>query len=92
MRSTGMTTGYTGYYGYRRGMYGGFPAYSNDVDTVHYKVGTVNIDVIDAKKKQLVWEGTTEGRLTKAIMADPQAAINGAVATIFTQYPTRLPK
>jgi len=91
VRSTGMTTGYGGYYGYRRGMYAGFPM-TTDVDTVHYKVGTVNIDVVDAKKKQLLWEGTTEGRLTKAVMADPQAAINGAVANIFAQYPTRLPK
>ena len=92
VRSTGMTTGYTGYYGYRRGMYAGFPAYSNDVDTVHYKVGTVNIDVVDAKKKQLVWEGTTEGKLTKKVMENPQAAVNAAVANIFAQYPTRQPK
>lgn len=92
VRSTGPTTGYGGYYGYRRGMYAGFPAYNTNVDTVHYKVGTVNIDVVDAKKKQLVWEGATEGRLTKKVMADPQAAINGAVANIFAQYPTRQPK
>lgn len=91
VRSTGMNTGYGSYYGYRRGMYAGFPSRA-EVDTVHYKVGTVNIDVVDAKKKQLVWEGATEGRLTKAVMADPQAAINGAVANIFAQYPTRLPK
>lgn len=89
VRSTGMTTGY---YGYRRGMYAGFPAYTTDVDTVHYKVGTVNIDVVDARKKQLVWEGATEGRLTKTVMANPQAAINGAVANIFAHYPTRQPK
>lgn len=92
VRSTGMTTGYGSYYGYRRGMYAGFPAYSTDVDTVHYKVGTVNIDVVDAKKKQLLWEGTTEGKLTKKVMENPQAAVNAAVANIFAQYPTRLPK
>lgn len=93
VRSTGMTTGYGGYgyYGYRRGMYAGFPA-RTEVDTVHYKVGTVNIDVVDAKKKQLVWEGATEGRLTKEVMANPQAAVNGAVANIFAQYPTRQSK
>lgn len=91
VRSTGMTSGYTGYYGYRRGMYAGFP-YATDVDTVHYKVGTVNIDVVDAKKKQLVWVGTTEGRLTKEVMENPQAAVNAAVANIFAHYPTRQPK
>jgi hypothetical protein len=89
VRSTGYT-GYSGYYGYRYGMYSGLP-YSNDVSTVHYKVGTVNIDVVDAKKKQLVWEGTTEGKLTKEVMENPQAAVNAAVANIFAQYPTRQP-
>jgi hypothetical protein len=89
VRSTG-TTGYSGYYGYRYGMYGGFP-YSNDVSTVHYKVGTVNIDVVDAKKKQLVWEGTTEGKLTKEVMNNPQAAVNAVVTNIFAKYPTRQP-
>ncbi|HSC68038.1 MAG TPA: DUF4136 domain-containing protein [Cellvibrio sp.] len=91
VRSTGMPSAYGsyGYYGYRRGMYGGYPAYSMDVDTVHYKVGTVNIDVVDAKKKQLVWEGAMEGRLTKKVMEDVQAAVNAAVAHIYTKYPTR---
>ncbi len=89
VRSTGYS-GYSGYYGYRYGMYSGLP-YSNSVDTVHYKVGTVNIDVVDAKKKQLVWEGTTEGRLTKEVMANPEAAVNAAVGNIFQQYPTRQP-
>ena len=30
---------------YRGGMYGGWPMYTNDVTTTHYKVGTGNIDV-----------------------------------------------
>ena len=89
VRSTGYS-GYSGYYGYRYGMYSGIP-YSNDVSTVHYKVGTVNIDVVDAKKKQLLWEGTTEGKLTKEVMENPQAAVNAAVGNIFAQYPTRQP-
>jgi len=84
-----LVTGY-GYYGYRRGLYGGFPAYTNDVDTVHYKVGTVNIDVVDAKKKQLVWEGAQEGRLTKKVMDNVEAAVNTVVGNIYQQYPTRV--
>lgn len=91
VRSSGPTMAYPGYYGYRAGMYGGFGAYSNNVDTVHYKVGTVTVDVIDAKKKQLLWEGTTEGKLTKAVMENPQAAINSVIANIYSHYPTRQP-
>lgn len=90
VRSTG-TTMYPGYYGYRAGMYGSFATYPADVSTVHYKVGTVTVDVIDSRMKQLVWEGTTEGKLTKSVMENPEAAINGAVANIFTHYPTRQP-
>ena len=90
VRSSG-TTMYPGYYGYRAGMYGGFATYPMDVSTVHYKVGTVTVDVIDAKKKQLVWEGTTEGKLTKAVMENPEAAINSVITTIYAHYPTRQP-
>ncbi|MDR2216041.1 MAG: DUF4136 domain-containing protein [Nevskiaceae bacterium] len=79
-----------GYYSYRYGMYSAWPMYPmNDVDTVHYKVGTTNVDVVDARRKQLVWEGRLEGRLTEAMMQNPSAAIDSAVTTMFTQYPAR---
>src|ERR1044071_9909956 len=37
------TTGF-GYYGYRYGMYGAWPLYAPDVQTVTYPMGTANID------------------------------------------------
>lgn len=76
-----------GYYGYRGGMYGGWPMYTNDVSTVRYKVGTVNIDLVDAKRKQLVWESVGEGRLKKDTMQNPGPAIAGAVTLLFQQFP-----
>ena len=33
-------------------------------ETMHYKVGTANIDVVDARRKQLIWVAVAEGRLT----------------------------
>lgn len=78
-----------GYYHYRRGFYAGFPLYSNDVDTIRYKFGTVNIDVIDAAKKQLVWEGISEGTLKKSDLEQPKQAIANVVNLIFQQFPTR---
>ena len=78
-----------GYYNYRRGFYAGFPIYTTDVDTVHYKVGTVNIDVVDAAKKQLIWEGVSEGTLKKTDLEQPKQAIANVVGLIFQQYPTR---
>jgi len=78
-----------GYYNYRRGFYAGFPLYTNDVDTIRYKYGTVNIDVIDAEKKQLIWEGISEGTLKKSDLEKPKQAISEVVGLIFQQYPTK---
>jgi Domain of unknown function (DUF4136) len=85
--SASMGVGY-GYYGYRGGMYGGWPMYStNDVSTTYYKVGTGNIDVVDAARKQLVWEGIAEARLTQKMLDSPGPAIDKIVTEIFLKYP-----
>ena len=61
-----------GYYGYRGGMYAGGPMYSApNVETVRYKVGTANIDLVDARQKKLIWTGVAEGRLTDEVMKNP---------------------
>jgi hypothetical protein len=73
-----------GYYGYRGGMYAG-----PEVQTVRYKVGTANIDVVDAKRKVVVWEGIAERELTEDVMRNPQPAIDATVAKMFTQFPGR---
>jgi hypothetical protein len=75
------------YYGYRIGLYSEWPLYQRDVTTTHYKVGTASIDVVDAARKQLLWEGTAEGRLTDKMLEDPGPAIDKAVAEIFEKYP-----
>ncbi|HEU4601716.1 MAG TPA: DUF4136 domain-containing protein, partial [Steroidobacteraceae bacterium] len=51
-----------GYYGYRYGLYDAWPLYLSEVHTVTYPVGTANVDVVDAKKRQLIWEGLAQGR------------------------------
>lgn len=76
-----------GYYNYRRGYYTSIPVYRTEVDTVHYKVGTVNIDVVDAAKKQLIWEGLSEGVLKNKDLANPQGVISNTVNLIFQQFP-----
>jgi len=73
-----------GYYGYRGGMYAG-----PEVQTVRYKVGTANIDVVDAKRKVVVWEGIAEQELTDQVMQNPQPAIDNVVTKMFTQFPGR---
>jgi len=73
-----------GYYGYRGGMYAG-----PEVQTVRYKVGTANIDVVDAKRKVVVWEGIAEQELTDDVMRNPQPAVDNVVAKMFLQFPGR---
>ena len=89
----GATYGYggygTGYYGYRGGMYGYGAAYAPEVETVRYKVGTANVDVVDLSKKQVVWEGIAEARLTDKMMKDPRTAISGVITEMFLQFPGR---
>jgi hypothetical protein len=78
-----------GYYGYRGGFgYGlGIPVYGSDVETRNYKVGTVSVDIVDTKRKELIWEGVLEGTLSKKAMENPGAAIQYAVSQIYTRYP-----
>lgn len=75
-----------GYYRYRSGLYGTWPLY-NEVTSTTYKVGTASIDVVDAARKQLVWEGVAEGRLTEKMLDAPGPAISAAVSEIFAKYP-----
>src|SRR5687767_6597321 len=86
-RPGGGSLGY-GYYGYRRGLYNAWPLYDDD-RTVTYKVGTLNIDIVDAEKKQLVWEGVAEGRVSDEEMANPKVTINAVVTELMRQYPGR---
>jgi hypothetical protein len=87
IRSTPSATMGAGYYGYRYGMYTAWPAYSTDISTVTYKVGTANIDLIDAERKQLVWEGVAEGRIKDEALEDPGPAIESVVTELFASYP-----
>jgi Domain of unknown function (DUF4136) len=89
VNSTPRITLGAGYYGYRYGLYTAWPLYDSDVTTTHQQVGTANVDVVDAARKQLIWEGATEGRLTQGMLNDPGPAIDKAVADVFTKYPAR---
>jgi len=72
--------GYRGWYG---APYGG----GTEVTTRRYNVGTLVMDVIDREKRQAVFQGGIEGVVTKEMMENRQAAIEQAVARIFSKYP-----
>jgi hypothetical protein len=75
-----------GYYGYRDGLYGGWPRYDRD-RTINYQIGTINVDIVDAAKKQLIWEGISEGRVTEEALANPKVTINAVVTELMRKYP-----
>lgn len=78
-----------GYYGYRTGMYGAWAGYPFDIETRNYRHGTLSIDVVDAARKALVWEGVAEARVTKRMRENPGEAIDSAVTDMLAGFPAR---
>lgn len=75
------------YYGYRDGFYGPWPGYGWGDDVIQYTEGTLNIDLVDPRSRQLVWEGVAVGEVTNLQSAESAATIDNAVAKVFGQFP-----
>jgi Domain of unknown function (DUF4136) len=78
--------GVGGYYGYRAGMYSTWPMYSQDT-VIQYTQGTLNIDVVDADHKQLVWESVVTDSVTQKDLDNLPVALNNAVVAAFAKFP-----
>jgi len=78
--------GAPGYYGYRAGLYSTW-AYYDQTRVWQYTQGTLNIDVVDAARKQLVWEGVVTDSVTQKDLDDVPTAISRAVAAAFAKFP-----
>jgi hypothetical protein len=86
--SSGMTFGYgRGYYLYRTGFYTTWPLYQPETRVQSYTEGTLNVDVIDAEKKQMIWEGVAVGRVTDKTYDNLKPEIDSVIAAIFANYP-----
>ncbi len=76
------------YYGFRDPYYdtwGGYGGYETRID--QHTEGTLNIDVVDAKTKKLVWEGAIVGRITDSALRNLEQSIDSAVEAIMTGFP-----
>lgn len=80
---------YGGYYGYRSNYYGVWGGY--DTQVTQYTEGTLTIDIVDAARKQLVWEGTSVGRVRDKDRQNLQPVIDNVITQIFTKYSYRAP-
>jgi len=81
--------GYGGYYGYRGGFYdpwGGY-GYGTQTHVSQYTQGTFNIDLIDARKKQLIWEAVGIGRVTEKKLQNLEQSVREGVPKFFADYP-----
>ena len=89
-RSSSMGGYYGGFYGYGPG-YGWGPGWgggmsTTQIDEYDYEVGTLVIDVFDAKEEKLIWEGIG----TKTVDEDPQTRdknIPKSVEKIMAKFP-----
>jgi len=68
-------------WGWNPWMWGG-----NTTTVNRYIEGTLTIDIIDAKKKELIWQGIGEGVLTKSVEKKDEN-IKEFVVKILEQYP-----
>ena len=80
-------------YGYGYGRWGYYGGGYTDTTVDQYEEGTLILDFIDAKTKQLVWRGMAQSRLKE--MATPEereARVRAAVAAILEKYPPPVKK
>ena len=77
------------YYGYRGGYYGAWGGYGYGTETrvSQYSEGTFNIDIIDAKRMQLVWEAVVIGKVTDKHRENLKQTVDNAVPEFFARYP-----
>ena len=81
--------GYGGYYGYRGSSYGAWGGYGNATETrvSQYTEGTFNIDLVDARKQQLVWEAVGVGKVTEKLLENLEEGVMNGVPKFFSLYP-----
>ncbi|MGI8560079.1 MAG: DUF4136 domain-containing protein [Luteimonas sp.] len=81
---------YAYYYSYRAGGYFAVPFWRDRTHVTRYTEGTVNVDIVDARRNALVWEGIAVGRVSNLRPADRDARIDSTIAEIFARYPYRV--
>lgn len=78
-----------GYYGYRGGFYDPWMGYGYATEThvSQYTEGTFNIDLVDARRKKLVWEAVGVGRVSQKDLDELEERVNEGVPKFFATYP-----
>ena len=61
-----------------------YTEYRRGIDTYEYEIGTLMLDFVDAKKKELIWRGTARAVIDPGKSADQ---VNEAVKKILEPFP-----
>ncbi len=69
------------------GTWGGYSMSASTTTVTQTTEGTVAIDLIDVRRKQLVWEAAATGRVTDKLRENLEGVANAAVADMFARYP-----
>lgn len=77
------------YYSYRARAYVAVPYWRDRAHVTRYTEGTMNVDLVDARRNRLVWEGIAVGRVGNLTTENREARIGQALADIFARYPHR---
>ena len=74
-----------GYYGYRAGLYEPWAGYETEV--TQYTEGTLHIDLVETRRKQLVWEGVAIGRIGPRDREQLDQRVAVVVDEVFQKFP-----
>lgn len=66
---------------------GRYDPWRSHTEVRQYTEGTLMIDLIDARKKQVAWQGIAQGTLTESKLKNMAERVPRVVAAIFTEYP-----
>jgi hypothetical protein len=61
----------------------------NGLQTDDYLQGVLSVDLIDVRRRELVWQGAAKGRVGEAMLRDVAGAATKAMAEIFEGFPTQ---
>jgi len=71
-----------------RAVPGHFPG-RDGVESEDFRLGRLGIDLIDARRKEVVWHGTAEGRLSAAMLREVGTTAEKAVEAVFEGFPIK---
>lgn len=75
-----------GYYAYRQGYYDGL---GTEIETRNYREGTLTIDLVDADRKAVAWQGQIEGEVNPEVSKSPGQRVDDVVEAIIAKLPAR---